>query len=149
MAQFKNLSLYEPGLIEEVRYCGCCWSCNALKSRCGFSVFRHDPCNPKPHFGLHQVIRLSIDQQHLLFLKLQFSHNTLQTLQSQFQTTIMSTTLFRTSSAAKSALRAGASKRAVSVATTSFIRGKATLPDLPCISSLSPCHPIQYRSNAN
>ncbi|CAG8957995.1 hypothetical protein HYFRA_00000338 [Hymenoscyphus fraxineus] len=43
----------------------------------------------------------------------------------------MSTTLFRTSVAAKSALRAGASKRAVTVATTSFIRGKATLPDLP------------------
>jgi len=44
---------------------------------------------------------------------------------------IMSATLFRTSTATRSALRAGASKRAASVASTSFIRGKATLPDLP------------------
>ncbi|PMD35030.1 manganese superoxide dismutase [Hyaloscypha variabilis F] len=43
----------------------------------------------------------------------------------------MSATLFRSSAVARSALRAGASKRAVSAASTSFIRGKATLPDLP------------------
>jgi len=43
----------------------------------------------------------------------------------------MSTTLFRTTPAVRSALRAGASKRAASVASTSFVRGKATLPDLP------------------
>jgi superoxide dismutase, Fe-Mn family len=44
----------------------------------------------------------------------------------------MSATLFRTSGAARAALRAGASKRAASIASTSFVRGKATLPDLPC-----------------
>jgi len=43
----------------------------------------------------------------------------------------MSATLLRTSTAARSALRPGASKRAASVASTSFVRGKATLPDLP------------------
>jgi len=43
----------------------------------------------------------------------------------------MSATLFRSSALARSVLRAGASKRAASVASTSFIRGKATLPDLP------------------
>lgn len=41
----------------------------------------------------------------------------------------MSTTLLRTSTAA---LRASSSKRAASMASTSFVRGKATLPDLPC-----------------
>lgn len=44
----------------------------------------------------------------------------------------MSTTLLRTSTAARAALRASSSKRAASMASTSFIRGKATLPDLPC-----------------
>ncbi|RAL68234.1 hypothetical protein DID88_008937 [Monilinia fructigena] len=43
----------------------------------------------------------------------------------------MSTTLLRTSTAARSALRASSSKRAASMASTSFVRGKATLPDLP------------------
>jgi len=43
----------------------------------------------------------------------------------------MSATLFRTAPAVRSALRAGASKRAASVTATSFTRGKATLPDLP------------------
>jgi len=43
----------------------------------------------------------------------------------------MSTTLFRSSAATRSALRAGALKRAASMASTSFVRGKATLPDLP------------------
>lgn len=44
----------------------------------------------------------------------------------------MSATLFRTSAAARSALRLGVSKRAAAIASTSFVRGKATLPDLPC-----------------
>jgi len=43
----------------------------------------------------------------------------------------MSTTLLRTSNVARSALRASSSKRAVSIASASFVRGKATLPDLP------------------
>jgi len=43
----------------------------------------------------------------------------------------MSTTLFRTRPAVRSALRAGASKKAATIASTSFVRGKATLPDLP------------------
>ncbi|KAF7911132.1 uncharacterized protein EAF01_002640 [Botrytis porri] len=43
----------------------------------------------------------------------------------------MSTTLLRTSNAARAALRASSSKRTASMASTSFIRGKATLPDLP------------------
>ncbi|RDW64979.1 superoxide dismutase-2 [Coleophoma cylindrospora] len=43
----------------------------------------------------------------------------------------MSATLLRTSTAARSALRSGASKRAASAAATTFVRGKATLPDLP------------------
>ncbi|ESZ98105.1 superoxide dismutase, mitochondrial precursor [Sclerotinia borealis F-4128] len=43
----------------------------------------------------------------------------------------MSATLLRTSTAARSALRASSSKRAASMASTSFVRGKATLPDLP------------------
>lgn len=43
----------------------------------------------------------------------------------------MSTTLFR-STAVRSALRAGASRKAAGIAGTSFVRGKATLPDLPC-----------------
>merc|ERR1712098_720895 len=43
----------------------------------------------------------------------------------------MSAALFRTSTAARSALRAGAPKKAAAMASTSFVRGKATLPDLP------------------
>ncbi|CAD6442050.1 3491e6cd-c662-4b9a-8611-2db4344a16ed [Sclerotinia trifoliorum] len=43
----------------------------------------------------------------------------------------MSATLLRTSAAARAALRASSSKRAASMASTSFVRGKATLPDLP------------------
>ncbi|KAH8796129.1 Manganese/iron superoxide dismutase [Hyaloscypha sp. PMI_1271] len=43
----------------------------------------------------------------------------------------MSATLFRSSAVGRSALRAGAAKRAASAASTSFVRGKATLPDLP------------------
>jgi len=43
----------------------------------------------------------------------------------------MSATLLRTSAAARATLRAQASKRAASMASTSFVRGKATLPDLP------------------
>ncbi|KFY02950.1 hypothetical protein O988_01768 [Pseudogymnoascus sp. VKM F-3808] len=42
----------------------------------------------------------------------------------------MSATLFRSSPAIRSALRAGASKKVAGVASTSFVRGKATLPDL-------------------
>jgi Fe-Mn family superoxide dismutase len=44
----------------------------------------------------------------------------------------MSATLFRSSPAVRSALKAGASKRAAGVASTTFVRGKATLPDLQC-----------------
>jgi len=43
----------------------------------------------------------------------------------------MSTTLLRSSPALRSALKAGAAKRASTIASTSFVRGKATLPDLP------------------
>ncbi|KAF7863818.1 hypothetical protein EAF04_006783 [Stromatinia cepivora] len=43
----------------------------------------------------------------------------------------MSATLLRTSAAARAALKASASKRAASMASTTFVRGKATLPDLP------------------
>jgi len=43
----------------------------------------------------------------------------------------MSATLLRTTPAIRSALRAGASRRAASIVSTGFIRGKATLPDLP------------------
>jgi len=43
----------------------------------------------------------------------------------------MSATLFRASNVARSALRVGASKRAAAMTSTSFVRGKATLPDLP------------------
>jgi Fe-Mn family superoxide dismutase len=43
----------------------------------------------------------------------------------------MSATLFRSTPAIRSALVGGASKRAAGVASTSFVRGKATLPDLP------------------
>jgi len=42
----------------------------------------------------------------------------------------MSATLLRTNIAARSALRAGATKRVAGIAGTSFVRGKATLPDL-------------------
>ncbi|KAK1765389.1 Manganese/iron superoxide dismutase [Phialemonium atrogriseum] len=43
----------------------------------------------------------------------------------------MSATLLRTVPALRGALRAGAMKPAAALASTSFIRGKATLPDLP------------------
>ncbi|KAH8670144.1 Manganese/iron superoxide dismutase [Tricladium varicosporioides] len=43
----------------------------------------------------------------------------------------MSVSLLRASATARSALRARASKRTASAVSTSFIRGKATLPDLP------------------
>jgi len=43
----------------------------------------------------------------------------------------MSTTLLRSAPALRSALKAGASKKAAGVVSTSFVRGKATLPDLP------------------
>ncbi len=52
----------------------------------------------------------------------------------------MSTTLLRSSTAARSALRAGAGKRAASMASTSFVRGKATLPDLPCMLCTHCCY---------
>lgn len=47
----------------------------------------------------------------------------------------MSTTLLRTSSI-RSVLRAGASgnSKKAGIAGVSFVRGKATLPDLPCVS---------------
>jgi Fe-Mn family superoxide dismutase len=45
----------------------------------------------------------------------------------------MSSTLLRTTPALRAALGAsGAVKRAGALASTSFVRGKATLPDLPC-----------------
>jgi len=43
----------------------------------------------------------------------------------------MPATLLRTTPAVRSALRARTSKRAATIASTSFVRGKATLPDLP------------------
>jgi len=43
----------------------------------------------------------------------------------------MSAPLLRSSPALRSALKAGAAKRASTIASTSFVRGKATLPDLP------------------
>ena len=43
----------------------------------------------------------------------------------------MSSTLLRTAPALRSALRATAIKPAAAMASTSFVRGKATLPDLP------------------
>ncbi|KAI0019849.1 iron/manganese superoxide dismutase domain-containing protein [Xylariomycetidae sp. FL0641] len=44
----------------------------------------------------------------------------------------MATTLFRSAPAARAALRAGSAKpRVAAMAGTSFVRGKATLPDLP------------------
>jgi len=43
----------------------------------------------------------------------------------------MSATLFRTSAIARSALRARTSTKTAAMASMSFVRGKATLPDLP------------------
>ncbi|KAL0934594.1 mn superoxide dismutase [Colletotrichum truncatum] len=43
----------------------------------------------------------------------------------------MSSTLLRTVPALRTALRAGAAKPAAAMASTSFVRGKATLPDIP------------------
>jgi Fe-Mn family superoxide dismutase len=43
----------------------------------------------------------------------------------------MSSTLLRTTPAIRSAVRAGASKKVASIASTTFTRGKVTLPDLP------------------
>ncbi|KAG9245305.1 Manganese/iron superoxide dismutase [Calycina marina] len=43
----------------------------------------------------------------------------------------MSATLFRTSAALRPAHRAATAKKAATIASTSFVRGKATLPDLP------------------
>jgi hypothetical protein len=50
----------------------------------------------------------------------------------------MATTLFRTS-AMRSAVRAAPSMRA-SIGGTTFIRGKATLPDLACMSYSYACN---------
>lgn len=44
----------------------------------------------------------------------------------------MSATLLRTAPALRAATRVGASKPVAAFATTSFVRTKATLPDLPC-----------------
>ena len=45
----------------------------------------------------------------------------------------MATSLFRTAPTVRAALRAGSVKpRVASLAGTSFVRGKATLPDLSC-----------------
>jgi hypothetical protein len=47
----------------------------------------------------------------------------------------MSTTLLRTAPALRGALRASITKPAAAMASTSFVRGKATLPDLQCPST--------------
>lgn len=44
----------------------------------------------------------------------------------------MSASLFRTAPALRAATRAGVSKPVAAFATTSFVRTKATLPDLSC-----------------
>lgn len=44
----------------------------------------------------------------------------------------MSSALLRTAPALRAGLRARAAKPAAAMASTSFVRGKATLPDLPC-----------------
>ncbi len=48
----------------------------------------------------------------------------------------MSSTLLRTVPALRGALRAGAVRPAASMAGMTFVRGKATLPDLPCMTCL-------------
>lgn len=47
----------------------------------------------------------------------------------------MSSSLLRTTPLLRAGLRARAAKPLAAMATTSFTRGKATLPDLPCKSS--------------
>lgn len=44
----------------------------------------------------------------------------------------MSSTLLRSTPALRGALRAGAAKPIMGMASTQFVRGKATLPDLSC-----------------
>ena len=46
----------------------------------------------------------------------------------------MSSTLLRTVPALRGALRASGAPKAVAMASTTFVRGKATLPDLSCES---------------
>jgi hypothetical protein len=61
-------------------------------------------------------------------------NNTLLYLYTTTTINTMATTLFRTS-AMRSAVRAAPSMRA-SIGGTTFVRGKATLPDLACLSRL-------------
>lgn len=44
----------------------------------------------------------------------------------------MATSLFRTAPALRAGLRASTAKPIAGMASTTFVRGKATLPDLPC-----------------
>ena len=44
----------------------------------------------------------------------------------------MASTLLRSSPAVRAGLRAATTKPMAAMASTSFVRGKATLPDLPC-----------------
>ena len=48
----------------------------------------------------------------------------------------MSSTLLRTVPAVRGALRAAAVRPAASMASMTFVRGKATLPDLSCMTTL-------------
>lgn len=64
----------------------------------------------------------------------------------------MASALLRTTPAVRAGLRAGlraASKPAAAMASTSFVRGKATLPDLPCKrpSTAQPAFPIGISVN--
>jgi Fe-Mn family superoxide dismutase len=57
----------------------------------------------------------------------------------------MSTSLFRAAPAVRSALKAATASKAAGVASTSFVRGKATLPDLPCMYFLGIASITGYR----
>lgn len=86
--------------------------------------------------GTIQFLRIninsSLDSRHLESkLKLR-ALLTAVTKQQHRQTGAMSSTLLRTAPALRAALRSRAAAPAAVMASTSFVRGKATLPDLPC-----------------
>lgn len=58
----------------------------------------------------------------------------------------MSSALLRTTPALRAGLRARVAKPAIAAASTSFVRGKATLPDLACRRSTPP--PRLYTNHA-
>lgn len=61
----------------------------------------------------------------------------------------MASSLLRTTPALRAGLRARAAKPLAAMASTSFVRGKATLPDLPCKPPipLSPIPSSRQRNN--